>query len=98
VRGKLYLPPPSGVVVQIVPTSLGPGESTDLRFNWGGGPTEKGWDRARGYLLYEDIAGLTWRTDYRFRQDMRRYLEVLRSGKLNEIGDIGLDFPPHSFD
>jgi len=36
VRGKLFFPPPSGVVVPIVPTSLAPGESADLRFNWGG--------------------------------------------------------------
>ena len=98
VRGTLYFPPPSGVSVQIVQTSIGPGKSADLRFNWGGGPTEEGWDRARGYLLYKDIAGVTWRTDYRFHQDLRRYLEVLQSGKLDDMDDVGVSFPPRSSD
>jgi hypothetical protein len=95
VRGNLYFGPPSGVFVSIVPTSLAPGESADLVLNWGGTPITE-WGRASGYLLYDDVAGVTWRTDYRVREDGRRFIEVVKAGKLEELGDVGYDFPPRS--
>jgi hypothetical protein len=93
VRGTLYFAGPGGVSVELVPTSLAPGESEYMRINWGGPPITQ-WADARGFLLYDDIAGETWRTDYVVRAVNRRYLEVLQTGRLRDLGDVERDFPP----
>jgi hypothetical protein len=96
IRGRLYFP--EGTTVSVVPTSLGPGDSTDLRINWGGEPRGGSWANARGYLLCEDVVAVTWRTDYAYREDRRRYIEVLQIGQLDELGEVEQDFPPASFE
>ena len=78
VRGQLHFGPPTGAFVAVVPTSLAPGESADLVLNWGSAPIS-GWKGASGFLLYNDIAGVRWRTDYRVREDVRRSIEVVKS-------------------
>ena len=96
VRGTLYLAGPSGASVELVPTSLAPGESEYMRINWEFQPLNHWaeWADARGFLLYDDIAGETWRTDYVVRAVNRRYLEVLQTGRLRDLGDVERDFPP----
>jgi hypothetical protein len=63
VRARLEWPAPGGVNVETVPTSLAPGDSADLRINWGG-KAETDWSNVVGTLTYEDVAHVVWQTDF----------------------------------
>jgi hypothetical protein len=75
VKGQLTWGPPSGMTVQIVPTSLGPGDFQDLRLHWE--YPQRDWESVRGWLDYEDVAGGRWRTNFRiYLEGGRRYVDV----------------------
>jgi hypothetical protein len=61
IRGELRWGPPSGIFVELVPTSLGRGERDDLRVHWAT-PAPEDWTRVTGELTYDDIAGNKWTT------------------------------------
>jgi hypothetical protein len=91
VAGKLYFSDESGVHVDTVEMSLGPGDVADVRFNWRGEARGGSWHAARGYLVYEDVADVRWRTEYEIREEgpdnsRRRFVRVGRIGKDDELG------------
>ena len=63
VKGLLHWGPPSGVHVDILPTSVGAGDRGDLRVHWAG-PARTDWERVQGRLDYDDIHGGRWRTTF----------------------------------
>ena len=56
----------SGTVVQTVPTSLAPNASADLRLN---GKAPPDWSNVAGGIVYEDMSGGLWQTDFRITQE-----------------------------
>jgi hypothetical protein len=63
VVGTLNWPPPSGVTVDILPTSIGPGDREDLRVNWASAPRAE-WRRVEGTLEYDDVIHRRWQTRF----------------------------------
>jgi hypothetical protein len=63
VRARLEWPGAGGQYVGTVPSSIAPGQFTDLRINWGGDPLTD-WANVVGALTYEDIHGTQWRTNF----------------------------------
>jgi hypothetical protein len=61
VKGELHWGPPSGVHVDLLPTSVGPGDREDLRVHWDGNARDE-WQRVEGRIDYDDIQGGRWRT------------------------------------
>jgi hypothetical protein len=57
--------PASGDNVRTLATSLAPGDEVDLRLDSVGAPRTD-WDNVTGRLIYTDIAGTAWQTDFRF--------------------------------
>jgi hypothetical protein len=54
---------PDGVFVPVVPLTIQPGETLDASFDWGGEPRQDRWEDARGFLVYDDVAGETGLTE-----------------------------------
>jgi hypothetical protein len=76
IRGQLTFA--SGNPVDFVPTSLGAGQTHDLRLNWPGedDAAEAQWKDASGELMYHDGAGQTFTSTFVVReQNGRRFLE-----------------------
>jgi hypothetical protein len=82
VKGSLNWPPPSGTVVDVMPTSLGPGEREDLRVNWVPSPKDD-WSRVEGTLNYSDVNKRLWQT--RFVIEQRN---EVRTVEVSEILDV----------
>jgi hypothetical protein len=66
----------SGTVVQTVPTSLAPNASADLRLN---SKAPSDWSNVAGGIVYEDVSGGLWQTDFRITQE---------GGHIGESGSI----------
>jgi hypothetical protein len=76
VRGSLKWGSPSGVHVDMLPTSVGPREREDLRVHWDA-PTHQEWQRVQGTLDYGDSVGRRWRTTFEILTlNEGRYVEV----------------------
>lgn len=78
VQGSLDFGPPSGVKAPIIRTSLGPGDSDDLRLHVEAAWSQKvDWTSVAGLLDYEDSQGGRWRTEFRIEQEnSARYVNV----------------------
>jgi hypothetical protein len=63
VAGALNWGPPSGVTVDILPTSIGSGDREDLRVNWASTPRQE-WTRVEGTLEYDDVIDRRWQTRF----------------------------------
>jgi hypothetical protein len=85
VRARLEWGPPSGVFVETVPTSLGPGESRDLTIP--GQPPEDWGQQVRGLLHYGDTPGPTWETRFRIYRDGNRYLVEVQETRMLKAAD-----------
>ncbi len=82
VKGSLNFGPPSGVQVDILPTSLGAGERDDLRVHWLAAPRAE-WPRVQGTLDYDDIYGGRWRTVFIIKEgDKARVVDVAQVVKM----------------
>lgn len=83
VRGRFRLR--NGTFMTLLPTSLYPAQTLDVRIDWGGSqPIMDGWADAHGYLIYEDTSGATWRTDYFIREsNQRKYFEFEKTLRWN---------------
>jgi hypothetical protein len=92
IRGRLQLTGLGGQFVDIVPTGLAAGEERDLALSWMA-PLTDGWSDARGALVYEDVSGQAWRTDFLVRVAGFRSFEVTGSGTVEEYGSLE-DAPP----
>jgi len=76
VRRSLKWGPPSGVYVDMLPTSVGPREREDLRVHWDA-PTLNEWQLVHGTLDYNDSVGRRWRTTFEIlTRNEARYVEV----------------------
>jgi hypothetical protein len=76
IQGSLRFGPPSGVTVNTLPTSVGPGEREDLRIHWAA-PSSVEWKHVEGTLDFEDIGGGRWQTHFRIDEENdRRHLRV----------------------
>jgi hypothetical protein len=76
VTGSLKWGPPSGVHVDMLPTSVGPREREDLRVHWDA-PTRNEWQRVQGTLDYGDGVGRRWRTTFQIlTRNGARYVQV----------------------
>jgi hypothetical protein len=70
VLGELDFGPPTGVKLRIIPTSIGPGESADLRLHWASPPRPIAeWRAVKGTLDYDEINGNGWRTTFSLDYD-----------------------------
>jgi hypothetical protein len=87
VAGVLDFGDPSGVTVDLVPTSIAPGEREDLRVHWDA-PERDDWQKVDGRLIFEDIGGARFQTSFTLvdRNDVR-YIDV----KPMTVIDEGLD-------
>ncbi len=86
VRGRLDFGPPSGVTVEFVPTSLAPGDATDLGAHWDAPMRpEVEWAGLAGVLEYEDVGRRPWRSSFRWRdQNGVRYVTSVNVELLSE--------------
>jgi hypothetical protein len=76
VKGSLKWGPPSGVHVDMLPTSVGPREREDLRVHWDA-PSRNEWRHLKGTLDYGDSVGRRWRTTFKILTlNGARYVEV----------------------
>ena len=78
ITGRLQWGPPSGLFVDMLPTSLGAGEEEDLRVDWKApAPEDFEWRRVEGTLDYSDTIGRNWRTTFVIEnRDNARYVQV----------------------
>jgi hypothetical protein len=84
-----YLRFTDGVFVPIVPLTIQPGQTLDASFDWGGSPRQDQWKDARGFLVYDDVAGETWLTEYYVRQSNQGlFFDFEASGRLREFGNL----------
>jgi hypothetical protein len=86
VKGRIEFAP-GGSPVELVPSSLGPGDVEDLRINWPSASKVRNWSNATGRLWYEDIVGGRWETDFNvYIEGQRRYVNV-RSRRRIKLAD-----------
>jgi len=86
VLAQLRWGPPSGILGETVPTSLAPGESSDLVIRWNGAPREE-WRQVAGKLYCNDSSGALWETDFRIYQEGRRHLIEVRGTRMIKRAD-----------
>lgn len=84
-----YLRFHDGVFVPVVPLTIQPGEMLDASFDWGGDYRPDRWEDARGFLVYDDIAGETWLTEYYVKESNQGlFFDFEASGPLSEFGSL----------
>ncbi len=95
VTGRLHFP--DGAYIELVSITIAPGDTQDVRFNWAGEARGGSWADARGFLRYEDVNGVDWRTDFVYREEgpehlSRRFIEVGQYGRVSDLRDPELDY------
>jgi len=81
-----------GVFSPIFPLTIQPGQELDARLDFGGGEARglEGWKNAHGFLVYDDLVGVKWMTEYNVRQSNggSLFFEFQWSGLLSDFGDL----------
>jgi hypothetical protein len=86
VKAQLRWGPPSGILAETVPTSLGPGESRNLVINWGANVQEE-WLQVQGALYYEDVSGALWETNFRVYGERERHFVEVQQTRMVKSAD-----------
>jgi len=84
-----YLRFEDGVFVPVIPLTIQPGQTLDASLDWGGDWRPEKWADARGFLVYCDVAGEIWVTDYYVRESNQGlFFDFDNSGPLAEFGNL----------
>jgi hypothetical protein len=84
-----YLRFHDGVFVPVVPLTIQPGQMLDASFDWGGDYRPDRWNDARGFLIYDDVAGETWLTEYYVKESNQGlFFDFEASGPLRDFGNL----------